>query len=158
MIMDEREFLQQLSAHEGILFKICRLYRDTPEDREDLFQEIVYQLWKSLPGYEARSKFSTWIYKIALSTALVHFRRRRPAIVYMPALPETPAQTEENRLLELLAPLDAAEKALMALYLEDLSYAEIAEITGITENNVGVRLNRIRARIKKHVNSTSWKN
>jgi RNA polymerase sigma-70 factor (ECF subfamily) len=156
--MDERQFLQLLSGHEGIIFKICRLYRDTPEDREDLFQEIVYQLWKSLPGYEARSKFSTWLYKIALSTALVHFRRRRPAIVYMPALPDVPDQAEENRLLELLAPLDAADKALMTLYLEDLSYAEIAEITGITENNVGVRLNRVRARIKKHVKANSWKN
>lgn len=152
--MDELPFIQQIDQHQHILHKICRLYRDSKEDREDLFQEIVLQLWKAAPSFEGRSKFSTWMYRIALSTALVDFRKKRPPVSYPETLPDQPEHQPEQsmeaeQLMEALKKLDDADKALITLYLEDLSYQEIAEITGISENYVGVKLNRIKAKLQK---------
>lgn len=151
--MNESQFLESLSQHEGILHKICRLYRDTAEDREDLFQEMVYQLWRAWPKFEGRSSFATWMYRIALSTALVHFRKGRPAVEYRSELPEVAIHPEVDRLPELLAVLRPAEKAIMVLYLEGLSYAEMGAILGISESNAGARLTRARQKIKQHFKS-----
>lgn len=149
--MEETAFLQQIEQHQGIIHKICRLYRDTPEDREDLFQEIVFQLWKTVPTFEGRAKFSSWMYKVALSTAMATYRKKKPAIIFTAELPDLPQPEDDNQhrqqLFDALKQLDDADKALMALYLDDLSYEEIAEITGISENYVGVKLTRIRNRI-----------
>lgn len=151
--MEEATFLQQIDQHQGIIHKICRLYRDSPEDREDLFQEIVFQLWKTKHTFQGKAKFSSWMYRVALSTAMATFRKKKPAIIYTPELPDLPQTEEEDQrrqqLFAALKQLDDADKALMALYLEDLSYEEIAEITGISENYVGVKLTRIRNRIIK---------
>ena len=155
--MDGPQFIQQIDLHQHIIHKICRLYRDSREDREDLFQEIVFQLWKAAPSFEGRSKFSTWMYKIALSTALAGFRKKRPPVVYPETLPEQadhPQQEQHiqsEQLMEALKKLDDADKALITLYLEDLSYQEIAEITGISENYVGVKLNRIKSKLQKWI-------
>ena len=156
--MQEAEFLQLIDRHQGIIHKICRLYRDHKEDREDLFQEIVFQLWKSVPTFDNRAKFSTWMYKVALSTALAAYRKKRPTIMYLENLPEhaevTPETSEQaTQLFEVLKHLDDSDKALIVLYLEDLNYKEIAEITGITENHVGVKLNRIKNKIQKLIKS-----
>ena len=152
--MDEVQFLQLIRQHQGIIHKICRLYRDTPEDRQDLFQEIVFQLWKSVPAFSSQSAFSTWMYRVALSTAIATFRKKKPDIRYMPLVPEEQEASEEyneqrEQLMEALRKLNDADKALIALYLEDLSYQEIAAITGLTENNVGVKLNRIKTKIQQ---------
>ena len=152
--MQEAEFLELIDRHQGIIHKICRLYRDIKEDREDLFQEIVFQLWKSAPTFENRAKFSTWMYKVALSTAIAAYRKKSPAIKYLPDLPErpeAPRETDEQivQLFDAVKQLNDSDKALIVLYLEDLSYKEIAEITGITENNVGVRLKRIKDKIQQ---------
>ena len=155
--MEESAFLQQIDQHQGIIHKICRLYRDSPEDREDLFQEIVFQLWKTKHTFQGKAKFSSWMYKVALSTAIATFRKKKPAIIYTPQLPDLPQAEEEDQqrqqLFAALKQLDDADKALMALYLDDLSYEEIAEITGISENYVGVKLTRIRNRIVKILQS-----
>ncbi|WP_343307312.1 sigma-70 family RNA polymerase sigma factor [Chitinophaga niabensis] len=152
-MMEEAAFLQQIDQHQGIIHKICRLYRDSPEDREDLFQEIVFQLWKTKHTFQGKAKFSSWMYRVALSTAMATFRKKKPSIIYTPELPDLPQTEEEDQrrqqLFAALKQLDDADKALMALYLEDLSYEEIAEITGISENYVGVKLTRIRNRIVK---------
>ncbi|QEH42885.1 RNA polymerase sigma factor [Chitinophaga sp. XS-30] len=152
--MDELQFIQQIDQHQHILHKICRLYRDSKEDREDLFQEMVLQLWKAAPSFEGRSKFSTWMYRIALSTALLDFRKKRPPVFYPEILPDRPEHQPEQsmeaeQLMEALKKLEDADKALITLYLEDLSYQEIAEITGISENYVGVKLNRIKVKLQK---------
>jgi RNA polymerase sigma factor (sigma-70 family) len=156
-MMEESAFLQQIDQHQGIIHKICRLYRDSPEDREDLFQEIVFQLWKTKHTFQGKAKFSSWMYKVALSTAIATFRKKKPAIIYTPQLPDLPQTEEEDQqrqqLFAALKQLDDADKALMALYLDDLSYEEIAEITGISENYVGVKLTRIRNRIIKILQS-----
>ena len=152
--MDEAQFLQLIDQHQGIIHKICRLYRDSVQDREDLFQDIVFQLWKAASGYEGRSKFSTWMYRVALSTAISSYRKKKPAIRYTESLPEKPETVYEpdeqrEQLFRALKQLDDGDKALIALYLEGLNYQEIAAITGITENNVGVKLNRIKKKIQQ---------
>jgi RNA polymerase sigma-70 factor (ECF subfamily) len=152
--MDEITFLRLIEAHQDILYKICRVYRNTPEDRRDLFQEIVFRLWKSVPGFRGQSAFSTWMYRVALTTAIAGFRRPAPLIRYTGTVPEPPGETGEaegqrEALFRAIEALTPAEKALITLYLEDLSYREIAEITGISENNVGVKLNRIRRKLEQ---------
>lgn len=152
--MNQEIFLGLLRQHEGILHKICRLYRDTLEDREDLFQEIVYQLWKSYPSFQGQAKLSSWIYRIALNTALASFRKKTPQVSYRDALPDNiaipaPVLTEQQeQLFQALQQLSDAEKAIITLYLEDLTYQEIAVITGIDVNYVGVKLNRIKTKLK----------
>ena len=151
--MNETQFIQLINQHQGIIHKICRLYRDSPEDREDLFQEIVFQLWKSVPTFNNEAAFSTWMYRVALSTAIVAFRKKKPHIIYTPVLPDNPETLQEHeqtgQLFAALKKLNDDEKALITLYLEELSYKEIAAITGITENNVGVKLNRIKNKIQQ---------
>lgn len=151
--MNETQFIQHIDRHQGIIHKICRLYRDSPEDREDLFQEIVFQLWKSIPTFNNEAAFSTWMYRVALSTAIVAFRKKKPQIIYTPVLPDKPDTLQEHdqteQLFAALKKLNDDEKALITLYLEELSYKEIAAITGITENNVGVKLNRIKNKIQQ---------
>jgi RNA polymerase sigma factor (sigma-70 family) len=149
----EAEFLQMIRQHQGIIHKVCRLYRDSPEDREDLFQEIVYQLWRAFPSFEGRAKLSSWMYRIALNTALASFRKHTPDITYPVALPEQLSEPHEGnlqqeQLLAALKQLNDPDKAIIALYLEDMSYQEIAAIVGIDENYVGVKLNRIKTKIK----------
>ncbi|MGN7820053.1 RNA polymerase sigma factor [Chitinophaga varians] len=152
--MNQEIFLGILRQHESILHKICRLYRDTPEDREDLFQEIIYQLWKSYPSFQGQAKLSSWIYRIALNTALASFRKKKPRVSYPDSLPDNivvpaPVPTEQQeQLFQALQQLSDAEKAIITLYLEDLSYQEIAAITGIDVNYVGVKLNRIKGKLK----------
>jgi len=156
--MDQSEFIKQLEKHQGVIHKICRLYADHPEDRKDLFQDIVFQLYKGLPSFRGESAFSTWMYRIALTTTLSSLRKKRPDIDYgrehrdpVADEPDVPSDQQEQlfRALKKLAP---AEKALVALYFEDLDHAEIAAITGISENYVAVKLNRIKTKIKNLIN------
>jgi RNA polymerase sigma factor (sigma-70 family) len=154
--MNEPQFLELINKHQAIIHKICRLYRDVVEDREDLFQEIVFQLWKSKDSFQEKAKFSTWMYRIALNTALASFRKKKLPVLYTGSVPDQtdhnntePGKIQEDQLFRALQQLDDSEKAIIALYLEDMSYQEIASITGITENYVGVKLNRIKTKIQK---------
>ncbi|RKE55827.1 RNA polymerase sigma-70 factor (ECF subfamily) [Sphingobacterium detergens] len=153
--MDERQFLILINEHQGIIHKICRLYRDVREDREDLFQEITFQLWKSHDSFKNNSKISTWIYRIALNTAIATFRKKKQDVEYRPTLPEMAEEQpdeelalRQERLFSALKQLDDGDKAIITLYLEDLSYQQIADVIGISENYVGVKLNRIKIKIQ----------
>ena len=152
----EALFLALINQHRGIIFKISRLYRDSQEDREDLFQEIVFQLWKSFPAFKGNASTGTWLYRIALNTAISSFRKKTPDIRYTDALPDLaegqPSEELAHRQEQFFAAMkhcDDSEKTIITLYLEGLSYQQIAGITGMTENNVGVRLNRIKSKIQK---------
>ncbi len=152
-------FTALLQNHQGILHKVSRLYAEDPADRDDLRQEIAYQLWKAFPNFRGGSKESTWVYRVALNTALSRLRKRRPLIHYLPFLPERgepPPQEEEytpmEQLFRAIRKLPKTDRALIALYLEDLSHEEIGGILGITENNVGVRLHRIKSKLKTILN------
>lgn len=152
----EKQFLQLIHEHQGIIYKVSALYRDRREDREDLFQEIVYQLWKSYPGFRGESKPGTWIYRVALNTAIAIYRKPQLKIDHYPRLPpdlhslrEDSISENEDRLFEALGKLSDTEKAIIALYLDEFSYKEIAAITGFSETNIGVRLNRIKTKLKE---------
>lgn len=153
------EFLEIIEVNQGIIHKVCKMYRNSKEDQEDLFQETVFQLWKSFPTFKGDSKVSTWMYRIALNTAMASFRKKVISIEYdsepleLSHTPGGPAESEnEERLYNTLRRLNNAEKAIISLYLEDYSYAEIADISGITENNVGVKINRIKNKLKTILN------
>ena len=150
-----REFSEQIHNHLGILHKICRTYKRDPDDRDDLFQEIVFNAWKSYPRFEGRSKFSTWLYRVALNTALYQNRKDRffgkkvdLEIIQHHVAVET-KDDNTDLLWMAINKLDELEKSIVVLYLEELPYREISEITGLTENNVAVKLNRIKAKMKK---------
>lgn len=155
----EKEFLAIVSQYQAILHKIVRLYRNSTEDREDLFQEIVFQLWKSYPNFRGEAKISTWMYRIALNTALASLRKNSAKINYLSQLPDLAEESisdeqalREERLFAVLNVLEDGEKALIALYFDELSYQQMAEILGINENYVGVKLNRIKTKIKNLLN------
>jgi len=155
----EKEFLQAVHDNQKIIFKVCSIYRDNKVDQEDLYQEIVYQLWKSFPSFKHQSKISSWMYRIALNTAMTVYRKKKLMVEYVEDLPEQKQASPENlpsengeRLFSALRKLNDAEKAVISLFLEDFSYQEIATITGLSETNIGVRLNRIKSKLKKIIN------
>ncbi|SDK97531.1 RNA polymerase sigma-70 factor, ECF subfamily [Catalinimonas alkaloidigena] len=156
--MTESAFLELLSQHQGILHKIGRMYAREAEEREDLMQEMVLQLWRSLPSYRAELPFSTWMYRVALNTAITYVRKttRRPALVplalrhteTLPAPPSAALPDAEAALYRAIAQLDRLEKALVLLYLEEKSYRDIAALLDLTPTHVGVKLNRIKKKLK----------
>ncbi len=155
----EKDFLEIIDEHQNIIYKVCRMYRDNKADQEDLFQEIVLQLWKAFPNFRKESKVSTWMYRIALNTAIAVFRKNTIPLDFKENIPEKFHPVEKNELSEneermfaALRKLNNAEKAIISLYLEDYSYQEIADIIGITENYVGVQINRIKNKLKKILN------
>ncbi|SFH48626.1 RNA polymerase sigma factor [Pedobacter insulae] len=154
--MSEREFLTMIQDNQRIIHKVCRIYRDSPEDREDLFQEIVFQLWRSYPSFRGGSKSSTWLYRVALNTAMASFRKNKPNVISAEYLPDIQFEDinyegneRQEKLLASIRQLSEPDRALIALYLDELSYQQIAGILGISENNVGVKLNRIKLKLQK---------
>ncbi len=155
----EEHFRAWLSAHKGIVFKVVHAYANGTEDADDLFQEITFQLWKSIPSYQAKSSVPTWIYKVALYAALAWRRKEKkhhhnhvPAIeIREPSNLEDGATPERRELVEKLyteiRKLRPENTALALLYLDGQSYRTMAETMGISESNVGVRLNRIKKRL-----------
>ncbi|PPK85647.1 RNA polymerase sigma-70 factor (ECF subfamily) [Neolewinella xylanilytica] len=158
-MLSEESFLQCLNRHRGILLKVSRIYADRPEDRRDLQQEITYQLWKAYPTYRGDSPFSTWMYRVALNTALGGYRRRTLRLFFPDKLPDAPDTGTEDpsltRLFAAIRQLPRSDRALLALYLDDLSLSEIGEVLGITANNAGVKLHRAKAKLKIILNPPS---
>ena len=162
----ETSFLANLNQNIRIVHGVCHAYfpRNAVE-REDVFQDIMYQLWKSYPQFKWESKFSTWMYKVALNTAITHIRRSTRApqnaeliepIAHGSDINEHMGREEELRLLhEAIATLTDIDKAIILLHLEDQNYDEIASITGLTKTNVSVRLVRIRRALKDYLQKKS---
>jgi RNA polymerase sigma-70 factor (ECF subfamily) len=147
-------FITSILQNQGILRKICRIYQKDRDEQEDLYQEMVLNAWRSYPNFQGRSKFSTWLYRVALNTALYQCRRDRPRrnqvdIAVADQVPTSPDNQEQLDLLyRAMDQLDPQDKSLVVFYLDELSYTEIAEITGWTVTNVGVKLNRIKKKMK----------
>lgn len=154
-------FLQTITKHQGILHKVCGMYCDNKEDKEDLFQEIVAQLWKYYPKFRNESKVSTWMYRVAINTAITSFKKnkRRPDNSelnkeHIQLTYESVDEAFEERLQMLhsaISKLSDIEKSIILLFLEEKKYEEIAEIIGITQNNVRVKMNRIRGKLKQYM-------
>ena len=157
----EHQFLELVNENQSRILKVCRVYAWNAADRDDLYQEILFQIWRGLPGLKQDTYANTWLYRIAINTSISFVRKR--AARGGPAVPldheqlthqiesrQTHDDGAEDRLAHLyeaIAQLDDLEKALITLFLEDLSYEQIAVVMGITESNVGVMLHRAKKKL-----------
>ncbi|MDH3650037.1 MAG: sigma-70 family RNA polymerase sigma factor [Saprospiraceae bacterium] len=157
--------MKLLSENQGIIYKICNVYADSREDRDDLKQEVILQLWKSYPGFNGKSKFSTWMYRIAFNTAITNIRKskKHPIVQALSGAELHVSEKEDidylnddiNRLYKAIAKLKDVERAIIMLYLEEKSYKEIGQITGVSEKNVSVKLVRLKEKLKKLMSKQS---
>jgi RNA polymerase sigma-70 factor (ECF subfamily) len=158
----EHKFVTELENNQNIVHKVCTLYTNNRDAHNDLFQEITIQLWKAYPKFRGESKFSTWMYRVALNTAITLYRKNKRSIptqdyesVIFKIQADEYDETEEQHLRLMytaVRQLGDIDKALIFLYLEDKDYAEIAETLGITEVNARVKMNRIKTRLKTILN------
>lgn len=156
----ESQFLRMVRENEPRIRRLCRIYAPDPDARQDLYQDILVQLWRSLAGFRAEAREGTWLYRVALNTALA-FRRRssgrrekslEEGHFQHPDSAKGPAERAHRdqsmeKLYSEVARLPDPDKALVMLYLDDVPYSDIADILGMSESNVGVRLHRIRKRL-----------
>jgi RNA polymerase sigma-70 factor (ECF subfamily) len=159
MLTSEQEsiFKGWIDEHQGLMFKIIRAYTDKPQDADDLFQDILTQLWISIPRFKGRSKASTWIYKVSLNMALTWKRgqKKKQKIIIEHHQPEAADlqtnETSDNEIIDQLydsiRQLPKIETSLILMHLDGLSYNEISDVLGISESNVGVKLNRARKKL-----------
>jgi RNA polymerase sigma-70 factor (ECF subfamily) len=149
---DDAPFLEMIRRNEGIIFKVASFYADKEQPIGDLYQEIVLNLWKAYPSFRGESKYSTWIYRIALNTC-ISFYRRNKNVIYVDISSDIPEPVDNKEdiqeLYRLINRLGKIERALVLLYLDDKSYKEIAEITGLTVTNVATKLSRIKEKLKQ---------
>lgn len=158
----EHKFVTQLESNQNIVHKICRLYTNNQDAHNDLFQEITIQLWRAFPKYRGDAKFSTWMYRVALNTAITLYRKSKRKIktqdlekVSFKIVSEEYDDTIEQQMTlmyEAVKILNDIDKALVFLYLEDKSYREISETMGISEVNARVKMNRLKDKLRKILN------
>lgn len=158
----EHKFVTELETNQNIVHKVCSLYTNNRDAHNDLFQEITIQLWKAYPKFRGESKFSTWMYRVALNTAITLYRKSKRSIptqdyesVMFKISAEEYDETEEQQLKLMytaVKQLGDVDKALVFLYLEDKNYSEIAETMGITEVNARVKMNRIKTKLRAILN------
>ncbi len=154
----EKEFIQLLDENQNIVHKICRIYTSDEDSHKDLFQEITVQLWKAFESFRGDAKFSTWMYRVALNTAISLYRKKKRSIstqdwetVAFKVQDEAYDDTTEEHLklmYKAIKELNDIDKALVFLYLEDKNYSEIAEALGITEVNARVKMNRVKKKLR----------
>jgi RNA polymerase sigma-70 factor (ECF subfamily) len=159
-MQQEQEFIRTIKRHEGVIYKITHVYAQDNEDQKDLYQEIVYQLWKSFGSFKGNSKVSTWMYRVALNTSITHQKKKRVTGIpldfeLLQISDEHDAVMDEKlqRMYAQIKQLNVVEKGIILLYLEGKSYDDISEITGFTITNVGTRLGRIKQKLKNNLNS-----
>jgi RNA polymerase sigma-70 factor (ECF subfamily) len=153
----ERQFEKHIKENELLIHKVCRMYAFTAADREDLFQEIVIQLWNAYPKFRSESKFSTWLYRVALNTAITGLRKKENFIEsWEPSqLPERISEQNAGReedlrqLHKAITQLTRVEKAIVMLYMEDRTYEEMEEILGMSNGNLRVKMNRIKEKLRQ---------
>lgn len=153
------DFLAIIEANKRIIYKICHAYCQNDSDREDLAQEITYQLWKSWGSFNSSYKLSTWMYRIALNVAISFYRKERKAITTLflgdQLIEIADEPLEENlesaiqALQQFISELKELDRAIMLLYLEEKSHKEIAEIIGISTSNVATKISRIKEQLKR---------
>ncbi len=161
--IDENKFVDLVDKNQNLIHKICRLYTNGEAEHKDLFQEITIQLWKAYPKFRGDSKFSTWMYRVGINTAITLYRkskRRIRSYNFDEVSYKIPEDTTYNyiedqqleAIYEAVKALNDVDKAIVFLYLEDKSYKEISETIGLTEINARVKMNRIKNKLKKQLN------
>jgi RNA polymerase sigma factor (sigma-70 family) len=158
MTTNKETFLRLLEEHKGIVIKICNAYCQARDDKEDLSQEIVYNLWKAFATYTPDYKFSTWLYRVALNVAISYYRKEKRSLSFTAYDENLIVFNEDgydkaldgNLLLlqQFIFELKEIDKSIILLYLDDKPHREIAEITGISETNVATKINRIKTNLK----------
>lgn len=163
--MDQKEleanFERQVLNHTSMIFKVCRMYTYTAHDQEDLYQEIIIQAWKAYPNFRGEAQFSTWLYRIAINTAINGLQKRSRRIQTSSIEQVDDASIDDavneddlwHELQQAIEKLNDLEKAIVMLYLDDLSYDEMETILGINEATLRVKMNRIKQKLKKITNS-----
>ncbi len=159
----EKEFLEKIEKHKGVIFKISKMYMDDFDDQKDLFQEITFQVWKAYPTFEGRSEFSTWLYRIALNTAILFLKsEKRRSFIQNNEVSNFKINQDEyddedeqklKKMYEAINQLNAIDKALIFYYLENYSGKQIAEQMGISEVNARVKMNRAKEKLKQLINT-----
>ncbi len=156
----KKEFIHIIKNNEGLIYKISKVYANDIEDQKDLYQEIVYQLWKSFDSFKGEAKISTWMYRIALNTSITYLNKRKKKGNHVSLNFDLFNREDEDdwvmeeRITTLythIKELNVIEKGLILLFLEGKSYDEISSITGFTTTNVGTRLGRIKQKLKKQI-------
>lgn len=152
----EREFVSVIREYERIIYKVCYLYTTPHASLNDLYQEVVINLWKAFPKFRGECKISTWIYRIALNTCISFIRKEKniPEFVTLTCADDRVDETDATqvmlrKLYRLINRLGQLEKSIILLYLEEKSYEEIAEITGLTVTNVATKLSRTKEKLRK---------
>ncbi len=152
----EQEFVSMIQANERVIYKVCYLYTTPRNTLNDLYQEVVLNLWKAYPKFRQECKVSTWIYRIALNTCISFIRKDKnmPEIVTLSLENDRTEEDDETglmlkRMYGMINKLGPLEKSIILLYLEDKSYEEISEITGLTLTNVATKLSRIKDKLRK---------
>jgi RNA polymerase sigma factor (sigma-70 family) len=162
MTEQEKEFVSRINENIGIAHKVANVYVGDVNDREDIFQEMMFQLWKGYGSFDGRAKFSTWMYRVCLNTALTFKRKskNRKTVPLSPIHADSTTQPDRDKeekisyLYKAIGTLSAVNKAIILLYLEDMSYDEIASIAGLSKANVGVRLVRIKKDLEEKITNT----
>jgi len=157
----ENDFLDLITEQKRTIYKVCYIYSNNQDDLNDLFQEVVLNMWKGFPRYRGDSKPTTWVYRIAMNTCITFLRRSgsRPQTTPITSdvagsLIEEGDKTGQLReLYRLINQLGKLERALILLWLEERSYQEMADILGISKANVAVKLTRVKEKLKKMSNS-----
>ncbi len=150
------DFVELINRNRKLIWKVCWMYGRLPQDRDDLFQEIVYHLWRAYPEFQGRSEFSTWLYRVALNTAITYDRgvRRKPEQPLDERI-ELPAHNTTDERAEIfyraLQSLNDVDRALVMMHLEGLAYEEIGAVLGLTDNHVGVKLNRVKNKLQQWI-------
>lgn len=154
------DFLSTIKEHEDIVYKLVKIYAEKDNDQQDLYQEIVYQLWRSYNTFQGNSKISTWIYRVALNTSLAHNKLKKKN-AKMVSIDEIEIQIEDktdnsteskvNEMYQQIRTLNEIDKAIIFLFLEGKNHEEMAKITGFTVSNIGSRLNRIKQKLKSQI-------
>jgi RNA polymerase sigma factor (sigma-70 family) len=155
----EEQFLLLIEQNKGIIYKIANSFRKDGEDKKDLVQEIIVQLWRAYPGFDGRSKISTWMYCVALNVAIASYRKDKKENEVMLPMHESilefaeENETDDNEghlklLQQLISEMKELDRALMLLYLEEKSGKEMAEILGLSETNIRTKINRLKEKIK----------
>lgn len=155
--MLDKQFMDLIEQNKALILKICLFYTNTEADRQDLFQDIILQAWKSYPGFRNESKFSTWLYRVSLNTALLSIRKQE-AVTQLHfeetgnGAFQTPEYESDDRLRAAIKTLNEIEKSLVLLYLDGYNYEEMEKITGISAGALRVKMSRVKQKLKTAIN------
>ena len=161
----EKEFLNRIESHKGILYKVSKMYMDNYDDQQDLFQEIICQLWKSYDSFRNESQFSTWMYRVAVNTAIVFLKKEKRKVDKYEIASENIKDDEgdshikESQLDHFyieVQKLEKIDKAIIFYQLEGFSHKEIGDNLGISEGNARVKLNRAKDKLKEIIKKQGY--